>query len=80
MNDREHINCRSTNITDSAFTQRLERINYNMANRILQIQNAETIQGSNFSFSPQDFLYNFERKVLQNIGLEKGHLKVGDVA
>ena len=79
MNDSEHLNCKSTNITDTDYTQRLERICYNMANRILDVERNRGREGAMFRFSPQDFLFDRERKVLIQIALDAGHRYVGAV-
>lgn len=80
MNDSDHINCKSNNITDTEYTQRLERMCYNMANRILDIERNRGIKGAFFTFSPQDFLYTRERSVLLNLGLAKGYRTIGGVS
>lgn len=79
MNDPEHINCKSTNITDTDYTQRLERICYNMANRIMDVERNRGRQGAMFQFSPQDFLFDKERKFLIQIALDKEYRYVGAV-
>lgn len=70
MNDSEHLNCKGTNITDAAYTDRLERICYNMANRILSVELGRGMAGGDFRFSPQDMLYAMERRFLLNTGFE----------
>lgn len=82
MNDMEHIGCGSTNITDTEYTPRLQRICYNMANRMLQTQNVTELQGGNLgiqNWSQADFLMTYERTFLINIGIIKGHRSVGGV-
>jgi len=73
MNDSEHINCGSTNVTTAAKLDRLERICYNMANRILSVELGRGMQGGDYRFSPQDMLYTMERQFLLNTGFELGY-------
>ena len=73
MNDSQHINCLSTNITDAAYIDRLERICYNMANRILSVELGRGMAGGDYRFSPQDMLYSMERQQLLNTGFELGY-------
>lgn len=79
MNDSEHLNCKSSNITDTDYTQRLERINYNMANRIMDVERNRGREGAMFRFSPQDFLFDRERKFLIQIAIDKSYRYVGAV-
>lgn len=73
MNDSQHINCQTTNITSAFYTDRLERICYNMANRILDVELGRGMAGGDYRFSPQDMLYAMERQQLLNIGFELGY-------
>jgi hypothetical protein len=83
MNDDEHIGCTDTNITDSKYTSRLERICYNMANRMFDIAHGRSLSGGNIGaiqpFSLADFLISHERRVLLKIGLTKGYRNIGGV-
>lgn len=83
MNDSEHINCLSTNISDTDYTQRLERINFNMSNRMLDAMNgrgeAQFSKGIQ-NWSQADYLMTFERAFLIQLGLRKGHRLAGNVS
>lgn len=80
MNDSEHLNCKSTNITNSDYTQRLERICLSMAIAILQYRGQYEAQGAGmFRRSPQDFLFDFERRILLTASVELGYRDVGGV-
>lgn len=80
MNDSEHLNCKSSNITDTDYTQRLERICLAVATRILQTRGQYETQGAGlFTWSPQDFLYSFERKFLLTTAVELGYRSIGGV-
>lgn len=73
MNDLEHMACLATNITDEAYTPRLERICYNMANRILGVEGSQAMQGGIWTYSPQDFMNTRERNTLLQISVELGY-------
>ena len=79
MNDNEHINCRSTNISDTDYTPRLKRINYNISLRMLAQERGINLLGGAWTWSPQDLMYASERKFLLNLGVIKGYRKVGGV-
>lgn len=79
LNDPEHINT-STNITTTRHLERLERICFNMANRMLDIEHARGKQGGNFGmqmWSQADFLMTYERSFLRTISLTENKRKVG---
>lgn len=76
MNDTEHIGTLATDIVDTDYTDRLERICYNMANRILGVEGNQAMQGGIWTYSPQDFMNTRERNMLINLGIAKG-FKVG---
>ena len=73
MNDSDHIGCLATNITDTDYTDRLERICYNMANRILGVEGNQAMQGGIWTYSPGDMLNRYERNALINISIAKGY-------
>jgi len=73
MNDSEHINCKGTNITNTDYTGRLERINYNIANRKLGIEGNQAMQGGIWTYSPGDLLNRYERNFLFVTGVELGY-------
>jgi len=79
LNDPEHINT-STNITTTRHLERLEKICFNMANRMLDIEQARGKQGGNFGmqmWSQADFLMTYERSFLHTISLTENKRKVG---
>jgi hypothetical protein len=78
MNDFKHINTAS-NITDTQHTSRLERICYNMANRMLGIEGNQAIQGGIWTYSPGDMLNSYERDFLVSLSRDKGTRLVGKV-
>jgi hypothetical protein len=80
INDTEHIGCKSTNITDSAYTARLERICYDMANRILMLEQNQGYNAGNWTYSPQDYMNTRERNFLIEISIDKGYRVVGGVS
>ena len=73
MNDSDHIGCLTTNITDTDYTDRLERICYNMASRILGVEGNQAMQGGIWTYSPGDMLNRYERNFLNNVGIAKGY-------
>jgi len=79
MNDTEHINT-SINITSTRHLGRLERICFNMTNRMLDINHARGKAGGNFGmqiWSQADFLMSFERTFLKTISRTENKRKVG---
>jgi len=83
MNDTEHIGCLSSNITDSDYTARLERICFNMANRMLDEMNARGAMGGKMftngvmNWSQADYLMSHERAFLVRLSLVKGYRQIG---
>ena len=73
INDSGHLNSKTTNITDAFYIDRLERICYNMANRILGVEGNQAMQGGIWTYSPQDFMNTMERNFLFNTGFELGY-------
>ena len=78
MNDSEHIGSLTTNITDTDYTERLEKICYNISLRILATERGINLLGGQWTWSPQDLMYASERNFLFQLGLRKGYRKVGD--
>jgi len=79
MNDTEHINT-SSNITTIRHLGRLERICFNMTNRMLDIDQTRGQQGGSFGIQPwsqADFLMTFERSFLKTISKTENKRKVG---
>lgn len=69
----------TSNITDTAYTDFLEFLNYKLADRNLLIEQYHGYQAGKMMFSPQDYLFDKERRDLKDIGIRKGHLVVGGV-
>jgi len=72
MNDSEHLNAKSTNVTSTLYTPRLERICYTMANRMLGVEGNQAMQGGIWTYSPQDFMNTRERNFLAITAVELG--------
>ena len=79
MNDSQHLACYSSNITSTSYTPRLERINYDMAIRILDVKRNRSQEGAVFRFSLQDYLFTHERNVLLNIAKMSNKRRVGRI-
>ena len=73
MNDLEHIGSEDINITTTKSLPRLERICYNVANRTLMIEKNQGSNPGSWTFSPQDNMYDKERRLLWNIGTAEGY-------
>ena len=78
MNDPDHMNT-ATNITDATYTTRLERICYNMANRLLGVEGNQAMQGGIWTYSPGDMMNSYERRALISISRIKSKRLVGKV-
>jgi len=66
MNDLQHLAV-STNVTTAAYLGRLEKICYNVANRILTVESNMGLIGGAWTWSPQDMMYSSERNELITI-------------
>jgi len=79
MNNREHLNTSNTNITDTEHLETIKDYVISMTNRMLDVKKNRGFQGGMFTFSPQDFLYIYERNDILQISFELGYRKLGDV-
>lgn len=79
MNDSEHLNAKSINVTNTDYTPRLERICYNMSNRILGTEGNQAMQGGIWTYSPGDKLNRYERQFLLTTSIELGLRVIGAV-
>ena len=82
MNDEVHINTGGSNVTTSQYLERLEKICFDMTNRMLDIEQARGKQGGDFGFqqwSQADYLMSYERSYLIQISLRLGTRGVGAV-
>ena len=77
INDLDHVGCTSTNITNTEYTEWLEALCYKMTNRSLMVELNQGAQAGQYSFSPQDLMYNMERTNCWNIGTAEGYRSRG---
>lgn len=76
MNDLEHL-ATSSNITDTVYLERLERICYSMSLRILTQERNINLLGGQWTWSPQDMMYKSERDFLRTLSKVKQYRRVG---
>lgn len=75
-----YIGSFNTDITDSRFASRLEKLCYKMVKRIEQIDIAQGVPARIPMFSPNDFLIDRERTYLEfTVGVTLGYKKIGAV-
>ena len=80
MNDENHIGCLANNITDANYTDGLERLCYQIAERMLDIEVSRAEETQRFDrVSPQDMMFTMERDFLKQIGHRKTFRSVGKV-
>lgn len=79
MNNRKHLACGTTNISSSDYTDDLKDYCITIANRMMDVERNRGFMGGGFTFSPQDFLYAYERDDMNQIALELGYKEVGTV-
>jgi hypothetical protein len=79
LNNRKHLAAGVTNVTNTDYLDDIKDYNIVMANRMMDVDRNRNVQGAFFRFSPQDFLYSYERDDIQQIALEIGNKVVGGV-
>ena len=78
MNNPAHINTTS-NLTDGNYTEWLERLCYDMANRILGVEGNQAMQGGIWTYSPGDKMNRYERQTIISLSKIKSKRRVGRV-
>ncbi len=73
----ENIGSFNTNISDSRFLSRVEKLCLRMVKRMRQVETGQGMSGKIPMFSPNDFLIERERINLHNIGKILKFRKVG---
>jgi len=85
LNNRMHLNCGTTNITDTTYLTDIKDYCLTITNRILDQQNARgSLGGLMFTqgmqnWSGADYLMSYERTDIEQISLALGFRLVGDV-
>jgi len=77
LNNRQHLACGTTNITNSDYIEDIQDYCITIANRMMDVDRNRGFMGGGFTFSPQDFLYTYERNDINQIAREVGYKVVG---
>ena len=77
MNNSVHLSQGTTNLTDTAGD--LKDLCITITNRMMDVERNRGFMGGGFTFSPQDFMYAYERKDLLTKSKISGKRKVGKV-
>lgn len=79
MNDSEHLNVKTSNVTNASYTNRLERLCYDITNRLLGVEGNQAMQGGIWTYSPQDKMNTMERNFLRTTSKVLNKRPVGKV-
>ena len=79
MNDSQHLNVKTSNVTNANYTDRLERLCYDMANRLLGVEGNQGMQGGIWTYSPQDKMNTMERSFLLTTSKSLKKRRIGSV-
>ena len=79
LNNRQHLNTGNTNITNTGYLADIKDYCISITNRMMDVERNRGFMGGGFTFSPQDFLYTYERNDILQISRELNYRVVGAV-
>ena len=77
LNNRKHLNTSNVNITNETYLDDIKDYCLDITNRMMDVDRNRNRQGAFYTFSPQDFLYTYERQDIFDISKELGNRVVG---